>query len=157
MLRDDWSKVGRKNLQNAIFRSFNDKQCNVKFVQMDTPIAKEVAEVQSLYRLVHKTIDQHTFGSHKYMDGNNEFDFSLGSLESILQKIGADSMIFVTGYDQIYHGGRKALIDLAIADSTGTILYYSVKGTTAGKDLRDPASTAVLIRDLLARFSRMDG
>jgi hypothetical protein len=157
MLRDDWSRVGRKNLQNAILRDFKDKQCKVKLVEMDTQTAKQMAEVQTLYRLVHKTMDQHTFGPYQSMAENDGFNFSLGSLESILQKFGADAMIFVTGYDQVFKGGRKALIDLAIADSSGTILYYTVKGTTEGKDLRDPAGTAALIRDLLSSFSRMEG
>ena len=67
MLRDDWSRVGRKNLQNAILQDFKDKQCNVKLVEMDTQTAKEMAEVQTLYRLVHKTMDQHTFGPHQKM------------------------------------------------------------------------------------------
>ena len=157
MLRDDWSKVGRKNLQNAILRDFKDKQCSVKLVEMDTQTATEMAEVQMLYRLVHKTMDQDTFGPHQHVAANDGFRFSLGSLESILQKLGADAMIFVTGYDQVHNSGRKAMIDLAIADSSGTILYYAVKGTTKGKDLRDPASTAALIRDLLSSFSRMEG
>ena len=157
MLRDDWSSVGRKNLQNAIIRNFKEKQCNVKLAQMDTQTATEMAEVQTLYRLVHKTMDQQTFGPHQHAAANNGFNFSLGSLDSILQKLDADAMIFVTGYDQVHNGGRKAMIDLAIADSSGTILYYTVKGTTAGKDLRDPASTAALIRDLLSSFSRMEG
>ena len=157
MLRDDWSRVGRKNLQNAILQDFKDKQCNVKLVEMDTQTAKEMAEVQTLYRLVHKTMDQHTFGPHQDMAEPDGFNYSLGSLESILQKLSADAMIFVTGYDQVFNGGRKALIDLAIADSSGTILYYTVKGTTEGKDLRDPAGTAALIRHLLSSFSRMEG
>jgi len=157
MLRDDWSSVGRKNLQNAIIRNFKDKQCNVKLVQMDTQTATEMAAVQALYRLVHKTMDQQTFGPDQHRVANDGFNFSLGSLESILQKLGADAMIFVTGYDQVHNSGRKALIDLAIADSSGAILYYTVKGTTEGKDLRDPASTAALIRDLLSSFSRMEG
>ena len=157
MLRDDWSSVGRKNLQNAIMQNFKDKQYNVKLVEMDTQTATEITKVQTLYRLVHKTMDQHTFGPYQHMAAKNGFNFSLGSLESILQKLGADAMIFVTGYDQVYDSGRKALIDLAIADSSGTILYYTVKGTTQGKDLRDPASTAALIRDLLSSFSRMEG
>jgi hypothetical protein len=126
-------------------------------VEMDTQTAKEMAEVQTLYRLVHKTMDQHTFGPDQKIAENDGFNFSVGSLESILQKLSADAMIFVTGYDQVFNGGRKALIDLAIADSSGTILYYTVKGTTEGRDLRDPASTAALIRDLLASFSRMEG
>ncbi len=157
MLRDDWSRVGRKNLQNAIIRDFKNKQCNVKLARMDTQIAKEMAEVQALYKLVHKTMDQNTFGPHQNMAEGDGFNFSLGSLESILQKLGADAMIFVTGYDQVFNGGRKAMIDLAIADSSGTILYYAVKGTTKGKDLRDPAGTTALIRDLLSSFSRMEG
>jgi hypothetical protein len=156
-LRDDWSSVGRKNLQNAIIRNFKDKQCNAKLVQMDTQTATEMAAVQALYRLVHKTMDQQTFGSDQHLAANDGFNFSLGSLESILQKLGADAMIFVTGYDQVHNSGRKALIDLAIADSSGAILYYTVKGTTEGKDLRDPASTAALIRDLLSSFSGAEG
>jgi hypothetical protein len=157
MLRDDWSGVGRQNLQDAILQDFKKKNCKVKLVQLDTQTAQEIAEIKALYGLVHKTIDQRTFGSHQQLADNDGFIFSLGSLDSILQKFGADAMIFVTGYDQVYKGGRKALIDLAIADSSGTILYYTVKGTTQGKDLRDPASTAVLIRDLLSSFSRMEG
>jgi hypothetical protein len=157
MLRDDWSGVGRQNLQNAILQDFKNKKCNVKVVKMDTQTAKEIAEIQALYGLVHKTMDQRTFGPHQNMAEAGGFIFSLGSLDSILQKLDADAIIFVTGYDQVYKGGRKALIDLAIADSSGTILYYTVKGTTEGKDLRDPASTAALIRDLLSSFSRMDG
>jgi len=157
ILRDDWSGVGRQNLQNAILQNFKNKNCNVKLVELDTQTAKEIAEIQALYGLVHKTMDQRTFGPHQKMAENDGFIFSLGSLDSILRKFDADAMIFVTGYDQIYNGGRKALIDLAIADSSGTILYYTVKGTTEGRDLRDPASTAALIRDLLSSFSRMEG
>jgi len=157
MLRDDWSGVGRQNLQDAILQDFKDKQCTVKLVEMDTQTAKEMAEVQTLYRLVHKTMDQHAFGHHQNRGNNDRFDFSIGSLEAILQKLDADAMIFVTGYDQVFNSGHKALIDLAVADSSGNILYYSVKGTTKGEDLRDPVSTAALIRDLLSSFPGMEG
>ena len=157
VLRDDWSKVGQKNLQNAILKDFKDKRCDVKLVVMDRRTATEMAEVQMLYKLVHKTMDQYTFGPRQPRTTNNGFNFSLGSLEPILQKLDADAMIFVTGYDQVYQDGRKVMVDLAIADSSGTILYYSVKGTTRGRDLRDPVSTTALIRDLLSGFSRMEG
>jgi hypothetical protein len=157
MLRDDWSSVGRKNLQNAILGYFKDKHCNVKLIEMDSQTAKEMEEVQALYRLVHKTMDQHTFGHHRNRIKNDRFDFSIGSLEAILQKLDADAMIFVTGYDQVFNSGHKALIDFAVADSSGTILYYSVKGTTQGEDLRDPVSTGALIHDLLSSFPGMEG
>ncbi len=43
MLRDDWSRDGRKNLQNAILGYFKDNQCNVKLIEMDSQTAKEMA------------------------------------------------------------------------------------------------------------------
>ena len=157
MLRDDWSEVGRDNLQNAILHHFIGKSFKIKLAQMDTQTAKEMEAVQALYRLVHKTIKQQTFGHHQNRVDNTEFNFSVGSLETILQKLDADAMIFVTGYDQITNGGHKALIDLAVADSSGTILYYSVKGTRKGEDLRNPVSAAAMTRELLSGFSRMNG
>ena len=157
MLRDDWSEVGRKNLQNAILQDFNGKPCKVKLAQMDMQTAKEMETVRALYRLVHKTMKQQTFGHHQNRVENDEFNFSLGPLETILQKLDADAIIFVTGYDQVSDGGHKALVDLAVADSSGTILYYSVKGTRKGEDLRDPVSAAAMTRDLLSDFSRMNG
>ena len=156
-LRDDWSGLGRKNLINAILQNFKDKRFQVKLVKMDTQTAAEIAEVKMLYSLVHKTMDQQIFGPRQPKPVNDRFNFSVGPLESILHKLGADAMIFVTGYDQVYPARHKAMIDLAIADSSGTILYYTVKGTTRGRDLRDPASTAALIRGLLSSFSRMPG
>jgi hypothetical protein len=157
MLRDDWSSAGRKNLQNAILEYFKDKQYNVKVIEMDSQTAKEMEEVQALYRLVHQTMDQHAFGHPQNSSNRHRFDFSIGSLEVILQKLDADAIIFVTGYDQVFTSGHKALIDLAVADSSGNILYYSVKGTTKGEDLRDPVSTAALIHDLLSSFPRIEG
>jgi hypothetical protein len=49
------------------------------------------------------------------------------------------------------------MIDLAIADSSGTILYYSVNGTIKGNDLRDPESAQLMVRDLLAGLSKAEG
>ncbi len=157
ILRDDWSEVGRNNLENAILSELKGKSCKVELAQLDTQTAEEMEAVQALYRLVHKTMKQKTFGHHQNRVDNAEFNFSVGSLETILQKLDADAMIFVTGYDQVSNGGHKALIDLAVADSSGTILYYSVKGTRKGEDLRNPVSAAAMTRDLLSGFSRMNG
>jgi len=156
-LRDDWSAVGRKNLRKAISRNLKDKQCDLKPLVMDSRIQREIAEVQALYKLVHKTMDQHTFGPAQIADEKRGFQYSLGSMKLILQKFGADSAIFVTGYDRVSDGWRKSKIDLTIADASGTILYYSVKGTINGKDLRDPGSAELMVRDLLSSFSKAEG
>jgi hypothetical protein len=102
-------------------------------------------------------MDQQTFGSSRNNSKNRGFQYCLGSMEAILQKLDADAAIFVTGYDKVSAGGRKSMIDLAIADSSGTILYYSVSGTIKGNDLRDPESAQLMVRDLLAGFSKDQG
>jgi hypothetical protein len=155
-LRDDWSVVGRRNLQEAIFQCFNSPKGNLKPLAANEQSSQEIEEVRALYKLVHKTMDQQTFGSSRTNSKNRGFRYSLGSLEPILHRLDADAAIFVTGYDKISSGGRKSMIDLAIADSSGTILYYSVKGTIKGRDLRDPESARSMVQDLLAGFSKAE-
>jgi hypothetical protein len=155
--RDDWSAAGSRNLKNAISQDLKDKNRYLKPLVMDRQIAAELAEIVALYRLVHKTMQQQTFHPHQIPKDKNGFEYSLGSLEPILEKFGADAMIFVSGYDRVSNPGRKAFIDLAIADSSGTILYYSVKGSMRGNDLRDPASATSMVQELLSNFSRTEG
>lgn len=155
-LRDDWSVVGRRNLHEAIFQSFNSRKGNLKPLDANEQRSQEIEEVRALYKLVHKTMDQQTFSSSGTNSKNRGFRYSIGSLEPILQSLDADAAIFVTGYDKISTGGRKSMIDLAIADSSGTILYYSVKGTIKGRDLRDPESARSMVQDLLAGFSKAE-
>ena len=156
-LRDDWSAVGRKNLQNAIAQNLKSRQGDIRPLVTNIQTSREIEEVKALYKLVHKTMDQQTFGPSHINPKKRGFQYSLGSMETILQKLGADAAIFVTGYDKVSAGGRKSMIDLAIADSSGTILYYSVRGTIKGNDLRDPESAQLMVRDLLAGFSRAEG
>jgi hypothetical protein len=156
-LRDDWSALGRKNLHNAIAQNLKSRQGNIRPLVTNIQTSREIEEVKALYKLVHKTMDQQTFGPSHINPQKRGFQYSLGSMETILQKLGADAAIFVTGYDKVSAGGRKSMIDLAIADSSGTILYYSVRGTIKGHDLRDPESAQLMVRDLLAGFPRAEG
>lgn len=156
-LRDDWSAVGRRNLYEAISQIFKSRQCTIKPLDAGNQTSQEIAEVKALYKLVHKTMDQQTFGYSRTNSKNNNFQYSLGSLETILQKFDADAAIFVTGYDKVSTAGRKSMIDLAIADGSGTILYYSVRGTITGRDLTDPESARSMVQNLLSGFSRAEG
>jgi hypothetical protein len=156
-LRDDWSAVGRRNLYEAISQIFKSRQCTIKPLDAGNQTSQEIEEVKALYKLVHKTMDQQTFGSSRTNSKNNDFQYSLGSLETILQKLDADAAIFVTGYDKVSTAGRKSMIDLAIADGSGTILYYSVRGTITGRDLTDPESARSMVQNLLSGFSKAEG
>ena len=156
-LRDDWSAVGRKNLQNALSRNLKSRQCDLKPLVSNPQISGQIEEIKALYKLVHKSMDQQALTSSRSGAKKRGFQYCLGSMETILQKSNADAAIFVTGYDKVSAGGRKSMLDLAIADSSGTILYYSVQGTVKGNDLRDPESARLMVRDLLAGFSGAEG
>jgi len=155
--RDDWSAAGSKNLQIALSNYFKDNNITLKPLANDPTIAKEIAEIQALYRLVHKSMRQQAFKIQASSHAGRRFEYSVGSINTLMSKLDADAMIFVSGYDRVSRAGRKALIDLAIADAGGTILYYSVKGSIQGSDLRDLASAERMVQELLAGFSRIKG
>jgi DNA-binding PadR family transcriptional regulator len=154
--REDWSAASRQNLQEAIKFHLEHKNYILKPLAVDSRTAPEIAQIQSLYRLVHKSMHQQTFHSHQSSQTGRRFEYSLGSIDGLLDNLAADSLIFVSGYDRVSDSGRKALIELAIADSSGSILYYSVKGTIQGNDLRDPASAKVMAGELLSGLSRIN-
>ena len=155
--RDDWSAAGCQNLQNAISTYLKNANIALRPLESDPHIASEIAEIQALYRLVHKSMRQQTFNARQNAQTRRPFDYSVGSVRSLLNQLGADSIIFVSGYDRVSGAGRKALIDIAIADASGTIVYYSVKGTIDGRDLRDPASADIMVQELLSGFTRSEG
>jgi hypothetical protein len=155
--RDDWSAMGQKNLREAISQSFKSRYYSIQPLDADTQRSEEIEEVNTLYKLVHKTMDQQIFGPSRTKFKKDDFKYSLGSLENILARLNADAAIFVTGYDKVSTGGRKSMIDIAIADSSGTILYYSVKGTIKGRDLRNPDSARAMVKELLSGFSGARG
>jgi fructose-specific phosphotransferase system IIC component len=87
-------------------------------------------------------------------------------------------MLFVYGFDEISTSGRKALtflsiiagaftgvaivpragitsISIALVDASGTILWYSIKGSEGGFDLRDPESASRLLRGILSGFPNL--
>ena len=155
--REDWSAAGSQNLQKAILLYLKNQNYVAKPLAVDSRTDREVEEIQSLYRLVHKSMHQQTLHPHRGTQTGSRFEFSLGSIDGLLDKLGGDALIFVSGYDRVSNSGRKAMIELAIADSSGTIFYYSVNGTIQGTDLRDPTSANVMARELLSGFSRISG
>jgi len=153
--RDDWTAAGCRNLQKAISTYLENAKITLQPLNIDPQIAPEITEIQALYRLVHKSMQQQTFNTHQDTQARRPFEYSVGSINALLNKLGADSMIFVSGYDRVSNAGRKALIDIAIADASGTILYYSVKGSIQGRDLRYPASANIMVQELLTGFARI--
>ena len=157
VLRDDWSTLGRENLQRAIIKSFREKNCKVKLLTPDLEIQAELAEIQSLYKVVNKSIRLQAYGRTTPSHAPANFDYSIGSLENILQILDADAVIFVCAIEKVSNGKSMAVVNLAIADSSGTIIWYSVGGSRDKHDLIKTIGAAELVENLMVSFPKVGG
>jgi hypothetical protein len=155
VFRDDWSAVGRENLKNAIVNGFSEKNCIVKPLDPSIEITEELQEIQSLYKVVNKSIRLQAYGSQISSGGKRFIDYSVGSLENILSKLDADAMIFVCGLEEVSKGKTRAVINLAVADPSGAIIWYAVQGSRGKHDLTNSKSAADLVQNLIVSFPKV--
>jgi hypothetical protein len=142
---------------------------------------EDMEDIYALYRAVSTSINFHTQGDNKFPEKVKNFDYSIGSVDKILKRYGGDALIFVTGFDEISTAGRQALkavgiiagvalaaagvggavivprsgitlISIALVDSSGTILWYNIKGSQGGYDLRNPESATKFVREILSDY-----
>lgn len=173
-LRDDWCKTGRECVRATFLDNLKKRGYNAWIIAAEDEVLRDLEEVQALYRAVSASIQIHTYdGPHVFREKQKNFEYSVGSVEHILQKCGADALIFVSGSDEISTGGRKALIaagimvgiftgvpvvprggyttmSVALVDKSGDILWYTHKVSEGGYDLRKPESAAEFVTALLA-------
>lgn len=174
-LMDDWSVQGQTNIFNAIPGHFPGR-FQIRKISVDKDVEDELKEVVALYNAVSSSILLHTYmEQHVFPEKKNYFDYSVGSIDSLLKKTGADALLIINGHDEVSTGGRKAVmalavitgaavgvqvypqfgvtrVNMALIDRSGAVLWYNIKGAAGGSDLRSPQSTESLIRALLADF-----
>ncbi len=178
-LRDEWSEKGKENVLRTIKENFNEKKFNIKILTIDEEIEEELEDIHALYRAVSRSVQLHTYGPFLFPEKQKNFDYSIGSIEKILQRLGSDAMIFVYGHDEISTGGRKALtalgviagaftgvmimprsgitsMNIALVDTSGTILWYSMRISQGGHDLRNPSSVSSLLKNILSDFPSLE-
>jgi hypothetical protein len=151
-LRTDWSETGRRNLDHAILQGFRIRKYRVRLLKAEGEIDREMMRVLPLFRAVNKSIQLHTYGPQIFPDKITHFDYSLGFLKGLLEGLQCDAMIFARGLGQVSKGPGKTYMSLALADSSGTILWYGAKGSRGEHDLRDPGSAENLVNALLSDF-----
>ena len=153
-LRDDWCMLGRKNIEEALIEKFTSKRYIIRTLRPDSEVRKELAEIQALYTQVNRSIQLHSYGPQVFPEKVIRFEYGVGSVQRVLEACGTDSLVFVTGFDQVSPDNPKTYISIALADSSGTILWYGVKGSKGGHELKDPFSTAMLVEEILSSFPK---
>lgn len=178
-LRDDWCSKAVENIQKSLKEAFKENRRELKIIPIDKDLESEWEEILALYKAVNASILWHTYNEKSlFLEKRKYFDYSLGPIDKILRKYNADALIIVWGTDEISTSGRKALavagiavgiftgipvvprsgvaaISIALVDSTGTVIWYSIRGSQGGYDLRDYESCAQLVKDILSDFPNL--
>jgi hypothetical protein len=151
-VRDDWSRAGKKNLIRALTENLMEKRFRLTPLTVHEERAEDVREIKALYKAVDKSIRLHGYGPQLFPEKRNRFVYSVGPSEKTLSRLGADSMIFMSGSGQISAGEQKAWLSIAVSDSCGTILWHCARHTVDQYDLRDVESATEFVEDLLSSF-----
>jgi hypothetical protein len=176
-LRDDWCLKGRDNVQEATIKCLHDKLTDVRPTPVSKEAEEELEDVYALYKAVSTSIQLHIYGPFGFPEKKKHFDYSVGSIKTILENLRADVLIFVYGSDEISTSGRKALqagaitigvltgvmviprggiteVSVGIVDASGSMLWYNVKRSEGGYDLRDRESATNFLAEILSDFPR---
>jgi len=153
-LRDDWSALGEKSLEKAFVEQMKEKRYVVRTLRAKDGLGKDVQQIQALYKQVDKSVQLHSYGPQVFPEKTTCFEYGLGSLEEVLSANGTDSMVFIMGFDQVSSRTPRTYISVAVADTSGTILWYAVKGSTGKQRLKDPSGSAMLVEDILSSFPK---
>jgi hypothetical protein len=179
-LNDEWTARGKENVSKAVFANFSGSSIKITPLKPDSEAEQELKEVVSLFEAVSYSITTHTYGDKNpniFADKVNNFYYSVGSLEALLNKSDANALLLVTGIDEIATGGKVALnvlgtitgaavgaftgvaliprmegtaMRMALADRNGTILWYNV--TVTSTDLRNMDSCIDITEETLKDF-----
>lgn len=176
--RDDWSALGRENLEKAIIENLRVRAVSLNILKVTSELEDEVDEVKMLYSEVMESAYTHAgfWGGENpnfFPERLKNFDYSVGSLEKLLKKQKADGLLLVHAQDEISTTGRKVLrvvqainpfgsagrsgatvVTIALANRNGDILWDCYYYNRGGFDLRRPDSTRDFVRVLLEDFPK---
>jgi hypothetical protein len=173
-LRDEWSAAGRDAVLQGLSETLKERGVAIKPVVVEKDLQRPVDDVTVLYRAVSSSIIEHTYAQHPFPSKLENFDYSVGPIDALLQKHQADALVIVYGVDQISTNGRKALrgvglvlgavtgqpvvsqgmtaLNIALVDRSGAVLWYKIAADSGGFDLRDTRSAKAFVQRLVSDF-----
>ena len=176
----EWANVAKNNLTEHVGTYFKDLGQNVKIINTEKLDDEKIENIIQLCLAVMESIHLHVNGPYPFPKKENNFDYSIGAIDYILDSTGTDSMIIIYGRDEISTPGRKIMngigtffgatigvfngfknipsggttkVSIAIIDPAGTIQWIGRKKNDGGYDLRNSESTYRLASEILSPLS----
>jgi hypothetical protein len=175
-LREDWCDECCMKVQTAFVTTFQQFGYDLRILDPAQDTAPDLREIMFLYGDVVTSVLRHAYdGPHLFPAKKSNFDYTLGSIDNLLEPAGADALLLIRGIDEISSEGRKAmqtfgvLVGLAagvvvtpnmgktvmivgLVDRSGDLLWFNIRGGSGVYNLRDPESVTKLVSQSLERF-----
>ncbi|HEX9781200.1 MAG TPA: hypothetical protein VGA56_00515 [Opitutaceae bacterium] len=171
--RDDWTEMARAHARNTLKSIRPGRIVYAGDLETREELADEIAEVEALFQLIDLNLLL-TYSPLQMVPPTaiTRFDYSVGSIDRILDTAGADALLIVRGVDDIFAADRKALavaafilsaaagagynmssgeahLSAALIGRDGTLLWYDWLGEGAIGDMRKPESVQATLTRLL--------
>lgn len=168
--RSDWSEQAGERLRSAIEARLNSTKLTVVRPAAKIQPESELREVFDLFGVVGGAVVAHTYNAATAFPAKKtNFDYSLGPLAHSLENPPADGMILVQGAGSVTSSGRVAvavvgalmgmavptggtLLQAALIDREGTILWYNYVSSSFSADLREPQKVRGVVETLFEGF-----
>lgn len=152
--KEGWSTEAREAIESALVAQLKTRNIDLRRVEPTPETADEVEQLRALSEAVNASIGF----------PNAPFEYSLGQVAPLLDRHGADALVFVWGRGRMMTGGRKALavlsgagevdagqVTMTIVDRSGDVVWYNTRGRRgANADLRSADSAMELMRSMVA-------
>lgn len=155
--RSDWTETGMRGASKALKSRF-EHNARVVFLDRNTSASAECEDIYPLYDAIRSSIVKHASkGRDVFYEKFRDFDYSVGSIETILDKVHADALLVTTVYTVIYSKSLQAsqqggYATSALIDRSGDLLWFSESGTAIGYDIRTEWGVQGILRQALTGF-----
>jgi hypothetical protein len=139
----------------AIERILTGKRLRVVTVDEIVLNDPDIKELQSLYRLVERSIQLHTQGSQLFPAKLHTFDYEVGSVSGLLKQHAADALVIAIGNQTISQDRYRTWISIAVIEPHGRLIWHNkVSGQTDAADQSSRETLRELVELLLNPFLR---
>jgi hypothetical protein len=109
----------------------------------------DIKELQSLYRLVERSIQLHTQGSQLFPAKLHTFDYEVGSVSGLLKQHAADALVIAIGNQTISQDRYRTWISIAVIEPQGRVIWYNKVSGQTDAAAQNPAEALQDLVELL--------
>lgn len=146
------SRSAAEQLNTAVVRTLSEKGFTVTTADEHTLNHSEVRSLMALFRVVNRSIQLHTYGPQLYPTKQTSFDYSLGSVNDLLDANGADALVLAVGRQTISQTAPRAWLSIAMVEPQGRIIWYSLNGAKEDLQLLNAQNAKALVTDALVNL-----